>query len=63
MKRETEFAQVQELFDALLHQSDAAREDYLALHSELPSCVVERTQSLLQADDGDGPLPSFSDLL
>jgi hypothetical protein len=59
MNRETEFVQIQELFDALLHLSDAAREDYLSSHPELPSEIVEQTVPLLQADRSKVSLPSL----
>jgi hypothetical protein len=55
--------QVVQLFEKLLPLSNAERNEYLALHSELPSDVVAQTLSLLQADKAAASLPSLSTVL
>ncbi len=63
MKNRSEIPQIQRLFDALLPLSDAGRKEYLALHPDLPSQVVEQTLPMLQADNGDLTLPSLDTFL
>jgi hypothetical protein len=63
MSERNQLAQIRQLFDALFPMSDAGRDRYLTLNSDLPSSVVRQTLSMLQPDDGKNPLPSLNALL
>jgi len=56
-------SQIVELFDLRLSLCDAAWEDYLASHPELPHRFATQALLLFQAHGADIHLPSLGDLL